>query len=191
MKLNLITTKEILDFENEIGYELVVNERAIHVGSPTRLSKYYVQFEKAEVMEAKKLRIGNLVGIQETALHADGCNYLEAIFEIEELKKDVAQFKGYHSGEYYKDLKGVKINEGLLSLYGFKRSNERLIYLPVPEIKSEIHYEKHNYGNVIVLYNDFGSFIPNDIEYLHELQNLFFAITGTELELKHERSTCT
>ena len=142
-------------------------------------------------MEAKKLRIGNLVGIQETALHAEGYNHLEAIFEIEELKKDVVQFKGYHSGEYYKDLKGVKINEGLLSLYGFKRSNERLIYLPVPEIKSEIHYEKHNYGNVIVLYSDFGSFIPNDIEYLHELQNLFFAITGTELELKHERSTCT
>ena len=57
MKLNLITTKEILDFENEIGYELVVNERAIHAGRPTRLSKYYVQFEKAEVMEG-----GCLVG---------------------------------------------------------------------------------------------------------------------------------
>lgn len=51
MKLNLITTKEILDFEKEIGYELVVNERAIHVGSPARLSKYYVQFENAEMME--------------------------------------------------------------------------------------------------------------------------------------------
>lgn len=51
MKLNLITTKEILDFEKEIGYELVVNERAIHAGSPARLSKYYVQFENAEVME--------------------------------------------------------------------------------------------------------------------------------------------
>jgi hypothetical protein len=51
MKLNLITTKEILDFEKEIGYELVVNERAIHAGSPARLSRYYVQFEKAEVME--------------------------------------------------------------------------------------------------------------------------------------------
>ena len=51
MKLNLIQTKEILDFEKEIGYELVVNERAIHAGSPARLSKYYVQFEKAGVME--------------------------------------------------------------------------------------------------------------------------------------------
>lgn len=51
MKLNLISVKEILDFEKEIGYELVVNERPIHAGSPARLSRYYVQFEKAEVME--------------------------------------------------------------------------------------------------------------------------------------------
>ena len=28
------------------------------------------------------------------------------------------------------------------------------------------------------------------LKYVHELQNLFFAITGTELELKHECSTC-
>ena len=27
-------------------------------------------------MEAKNLRVGNLVGIEETALHADGCNHL-------------------------------------------------------------------------------------------------------------------
>ncbi len=141
-------------------------------------------------MEAKNLRVGNLVGIEETALHADGCNHLEAIFEIEELKKDVVQFKGCHAGEYYKDLKGIKLNEGMLSLYGFKRSNEKLIYLPIPEMKSEIHFEKHAYGNVITLQGSVGMFIPNDIEYFHELQNLFFAITGQELELKHERSTC-
>lgn len=51
MKLNLISTKEILDFEKEIGYELVVNERDIHAGSHVRLSKYYVKFENSEVME--------------------------------------------------------------------------------------------------------------------------------------------
>ena len=102
----------------------------------------------------------------------------------------MVQFKGYHAGEYYKDLKGIKLNEGMLSLYGFKRSSEKLIYLPIPQIKSEIHFEKHAYGNVITLQSSVGMFIPNDIEYFHELQNLFFAITGQELELKHERSTC-
>lgn len=136
-----------------------------------------------ENLSSKSLRIGNLVGIKETALHADGYN-LEAIFEIEELKKDVAHFKRCHASEYYKDLKGIKLNDGMLSLYGFKRSSEKLIYLPIPQIKSEIHFEKHAYGNVITLQSSVGMFIPNDIEYFHELQNLFFALTGRELEMK-------
>ena len=42
-------------------------------------------------MEAKNLRIGNLVGIKKTALHSDGCNTENAYFEIEELKKYAEQ----------------------------------------------------------------------------------------------------
>ena len=34
-------------------------------------------------MEAKNLRIGNLVGIEKTALHSDGCNTENTYFEIE------------------------------------------------------------------------------------------------------------
>lgn len=29
-----------------------------------------------------------------------------------------------------------------------------------------------------------GQFIPQDVKYVHQLQNLFFALTGRELELK-------
>ena len=47
MKLDLIETKEILDFEQEIGYELVVHERPIHSG----LSPFYACFKGAESME--------------------------------------------------------------------------------------------------------------------------------------------
>jgi len=47
MKLNLIETKEILDLEQEIGFELEVNERPIHSGLP----KFYVSFKKGESME--------------------------------------------------------------------------------------------------------------------------------------------
>jgi len=46
MKFNLISTKEILDFEQEIGTELVVNERKEY----GKGCKYYVQFEHSEVM---------------------------------------------------------------------------------------------------------------------------------------------
>lgn len=46
MKFNLIETKEILDVEKEIGYELIVNERP----SNLRLPKFYVSFENSDVM---------------------------------------------------------------------------------------------------------------------------------------------
>lgn len=47
MKLNLIETKEILDLEQEIGYELEVNERPIHSGLP----QFYIHFKQGESME--------------------------------------------------------------------------------------------------------------------------------------------
>lgn len=47
MKINFIETKEILDLEKEIGFELEANERPIHSG----LSRFYVSFKKGESME--------------------------------------------------------------------------------------------------------------------------------------------
>jgi len=55
MKFNLISTKEILDYEKEIGVELIVTERSIHSGSAARLSKYCVSFEGGEVSENSML----------------------------------------------------------------------------------------------------------------------------------------
>ena len=133
-------------------------------------------------MEAKNLRIGNLVGIKKTALHADACNTENAYFEIEDLKKDVVQFKGFHAGEYYKDLEPIKLTDGMLKLYGFdieytnggflrwQRGKFKLLDRRLPHPMTDIHREH--------------------ILHLHELQNLFFAITGEELELVHEHSTC-
>lgn len=146
-------------------------------------------------MEAKNLRIGNLVGIKKTALHADGCNTENAYFEIEELKKDVVQFKGFHAGEYYKDLKGIELNAGLLSLYGFDDSDYKEGYTGV-EFRTNLildfvltkPFELGEWQKKYVF--ELGNHRFIQIQYLHELQNLFFAITTTELELKHEASTC-
>jgi len=51
MKFNILSTKEILDYEKEIGVELVVNERTPQGNLP----KYYIEFENGEVMENKCL----------------------------------------------------------------------------------------------------------------------------------------
>ena len=149
-----------------------------------------------ENLSAKNLRIGNLVGIEETALHADGCNHLEAIFEIEELRKDIVFFKGFHDGEYYKDLKGVQLNDGLLSLYGFERDGPWYMSINLMTHWLSLRFADGFYYPLYaevpeMSHEDEQRVFLNRIQSLHELQNLFFAITGNELELKHERSTCS
>lgn len=132
-------------------------------------------------MKAKNLRIGNLVGIKKTSLHADGCNTENAYFEIEELKKDVVHFKGFHAGEYYKDLEPIKLNDGLLSLYGFKR-------YPWGLVKDGLLFNDNLDCKKLIFRIGNGS--ETTLIYVHELQNLFFALTGAELEMNIERSTC-
>ena len=47
MKLNLIETHQILNYEKQIGYELVVTERPAHLN----LSRFYVSFEHCEILD--------------------------------------------------------------------------------------------------------------------------------------------
>lgn len=145
-------------------------------------------------MEAKNLRIGNLVGIKDTALNANESNHLDTIFEIEELNKEVARFKGFHVGEHYKDLKGVKLNDGLLSLYGFKKDGLGYLWIDLMTHQLSLRFVDGFYYPLYVQLSEMSHeneqrVFVNRIESLHELQNLFFAITGNELELTYKTST--
>jgi hypothetical protein len=50
MKVNSIQVKEILDFEKEIGRELIVNERFISAKSRIGMNRFYVEFEKSSIL---------------------------------------------------------------------------------------------------------------------------------------------
>jgi len=141
-------------------------------------------------MESKNFRIGNLVGIKKTALHADGCNTENTYFEIEELKKDVVHFKGFSTGEYYKDLEPIKLTDGLLSLYGFKKDGLGNMWIDLVthwlSLNPVSSYYYPLYAELPEMsHEDEQRVFLNRIQNLHELQNLFFAINGTELELKY------
>ena len=138
-------------------------------------------------MRTADLRLGNFVGIKETALHADGCNHSEAIFEIEEIKKDVVQFKGYHANEYYKDLNPIPLTEQWLLDFGFKdeggddyvvTKGEHTLLLTVEKDSIRV-YLISLYGT----YNSKYTFLKSII-YVHQLQNLYFALFQEELILK-------
>lgn len=147
-------------------------------------------------MEAKNFRIGNFINITDNArkdvfdtCHIDDHEALAGgVFIIGSFSDDeINLYVGSELIEFsYQEIEPIRLTDDILKRLGFKYSSAELLYLPMPEIKSEIHFEKQPYGNVVTLQSSVGMFIPNDIDYVHQLQNLFFALTGTELQLKSE-----
>jgi len=138
-------------------------------------------------MEAKYFRIGNLVTIETTALHSDGLSDKNKVFEISELKTDVVQFKGFHAGEYYKDIKGVYLNASELKNLGVRHNGLTPYWLPLPKMKAELHFEIYGSEIVATLKSQFSDLILEPLRYVHDLQNLFFALMNEELEYKTDR----
>ena len=137
-------------------------------------------------IEARELRIGNLVGINNTALHADGCNTENAYFEIEELRRDIVQFKGFHAGEYYKNIEPIPLTEEWLIDLEFKKKvlGDNLGYYYTLDLNDEKHCDlsifsgdRNEFVEVALFpYEDFFRY-----KYVHELQNLYYTLTGQEL----------
>lgn len=139
-------------------------------------------------MEAKNFRIGNLIDTinRGNSVHLP-VNHPVKIFEISAFEVIV------HDPEKHpatlktmpvfglQDVCGIKIDEFWLKALGFVWSSMRKGW----------HISK---GGVEILFDkDFGCYIEMvgiNIDYVHELQNLFFAIHKEELQLKAEPSTC-
>ena len=110
-------------------------------------------------MEAKNFRIGNFIGITEQAqkdvfnnCHVDNLKVLgESLFGIALISDDkVNLYVGNEEIAFsFNELEQVKITDDTLKRLGFKESGAELLYLPIPELKSEVHYEKKPYVNVI------------------------------------------
>ncbi len=139
------------------------------------------------MIQSNELRIGNYVGINKTALHFNGCNSENAYFEIEELKKDAVQFKGFHTGEYYKDLKPIKPTEEWLLKLGFEKIKDYKFSLDEGYIILEVEDKNWEYLCLDVFIHTADMIKPfyiTCLEHVHQLQNLYYALTGQELEFR-------
>ncbi len=121
-------------------------------------------------MEAKQYRIGNLV------IETD----FNRIGTIKMIAKDRVQIKLEHSTLFcsFKIIKPIQLTEEWLLNFGFK-------------------HIRNNWYNIHACSNTFNVYLFNEIgyrveivnqsitvlKYLHELQNLYYALTGTELTL--------
>jgi hypothetical protein len=134
-------------------------------------------------MEAKNFRIGNL-------LTSKGWGNVGAIEGIE-ITQDGFELKvkGYvHPWEKdkYFDLAPIELDEEWLTKFGF-----------IEETPNEFILRKHpiifNIHRNLVTGEFMSRMNPNYsilVKSVHQLQNLFFALTKDELELKTECSTC-
>jgi hypothetical protein len=122
-------------------------------------------------MKANELRIGNYIK------RPNGARYNGEIKEVNELTIAILR-KRPDDGEYLP----ISLNEEWLLKFGFEWCNEAAGYF------DNLHAVYLMYPNV-----QFHPFCTNDkdcwieLQYVHQLQNLCFALTGKELEIKYNK----
>jgi Fe-S cluster assembly iron-binding protein IscA len=116
-------------------------------------------------MDAKELRIGNWCS------DCEGCNYQVTALSILNM---VNFSNGYNPCS-------ISLTEEWLVKFGFIRDNKEILSLKENENEFIFFLE----GNHVIIDKQQGqqlSGISIDCEYVHQLQNLYFALTGKELE---------
>lgn len=131
-------------------------------------------------MEARQLRIGNLVHRFDIG---DGSQRTERVLE---LNSDKALCSGpFPVLMLYEDLQPIPLTEEWLLKFEFEKQSFTISDSKVYEHNSKIRIF-HRRDETFALSKDgMQSYvIKSDIKYVHQLQNLYFALTGEELTLK-------
>jgi hypothetical protein len=61
------------------------------------------------------------------------------------------------------------------------RENKGVCYLSIPKIKGELRFENDRNPLAACIYCGTGRIVLSDINFVHQLQNLYFALCGEEL----------
>jgi len=126
-------------------------------------------------MEASELRIGNLVSHPELEISIV-CIIQNNCYGVSNKKIDNTRVS-------YLKCQPIKLTEKWLLKFGFEKGVDNVYYIKSKQMYLKI-FEKigHVIGSVDKYSNCFK--ISNDIKYVHQLQNLYFALTGKELTIK-------
>jgi|WetSurSiteA1Bulk_404760.scaffolds.fasta_scaffold07782_2 hypothetical protein len=128
-------------------------------------------------MKANELRIGNLV-------------YNKWVENGNELHKDERKVSGYDleclecNGCFYQEgvAEPIPLTEEWLLKFGFKRID--MMFENIPMLYWRENDIIVNADRSIDLFTDKEVRLNIRCEYVHQLQNLYFALTGNELEIK-------
>ena len=120
-------------------------------------------------MEANELRIGNLVKVDS--------NPFESVTQI---FKDGVVTDAYDVVNSFKDLEPIPLTEEWLVKFGFR---EELLYWVIDMMGTELSIIKESGSALVGLEHECGG-TDLKIQHVHQLQNLYFALTGEELTIK-------
>lgn len=113
-------------------------------------------------MESKELRVGNVY-----KWYADGTYYY---YKVEE--------KDFMS-DNLKNFEPVELTDEVLLKCGFKKVDDYEFYFPTDTISFT-----YNIANKYISINDYNiQDFELKVKYLHQLQNLYWCLTGKELEI--------
>ena len=125
---------------------------------------------EVQKLKAKDLRIGNYVIF----------NTNDKPFQITPAGLlELSQIEGKPNPYFYEP---ILLNVDWLMRFGGKPL-ENGYWISVSNLKAELHFEVFNYTDEIVttLKSQFSTLILDRIKYVHELQNLYFSLTKSEL----------
>lgn len=118
-------------------------------------------------MEARDLRIGNFVNLKDK-----GGYRISGGHDIEELED-------WDDTDYYS---GIPINEEWLLRFGFEKDGYDWVIDSNIKVVKYVVDIKHDFYVGVKRNNVINAFAWN-IQHVHQLQNLYFALTGQELNL--------
>lgn len=126
------------------------------------------------MIEAKDLRIGNLVLVAEliTVVNAI-CDYPN------ERYKNVSVIRNEISGEFtFNQIEPIHLTDSLLLKYGFEKVNSEYEFAETFDFRLDALYFDMANNSTKINGKYCLSFIP---AYLHQLQNLYYSLTNKEL----------
>ena len=130
-------------------------------------------------MKASELRLGNLIHLNGIDYDQEGNKFHDPLGDvvIEVTMIDTMQVSyGERKEADTEDCSGISLTEQWLTKFGWGTDSE-------PE-EYGIYQQSDGSYSLIDDYGDGATYYVGSMKYVHQLQNLYFALTGEELEIK-------
>ena len=126
-------------------------------------------------MDARELRIGNLFIDNKT----------KTIISVIGLTEEIITFSGHFKNDWQAE--PIPLTEEWLLKFGFESYNQKSYKLNIILDNKDtfLVFYSHSGGNIMMSINDPKNDynLIREIKHVHQLQNLYFALTGEELEI--------